>query len=275
MPETDEKDQQVLQYISQLQQQEQELYSSLDNAELTPEQKQISINKINELSQMRINLYNNIKDLLDIYQQNSANTSDTLGQQVIAIKIMEDQLDKSKELLNKIDDEKATKIRLAQINTYYGKSYGAQSQLMKVIILFCIPILFLAILRSWSLLPSLLFNFLVGVVLILAVIVVGYQSLDIVSRDNMNFDEYDWSFNPNSAPTETKTTTGTNPWPEFNMTCIGAECCTNGTTYDENIKKCVSTTEEGFQTIENYARLPIKDISFATKIIPKKANILF
>ncbi len=268
-----ESNEQVLQYISQLQEKEKDLYASLDNAELTPEQKQMAINQINELSQMRMNLYHNIKDLLDIYQQNSANTSDTLGQQVIAIKIMEDQLDKSKEMLNNIDDQKATKIRLAQINTYYGKSYNAQSQLMKTIILLCIPILFLAVLRSSGLLPSLLFKFLIGIVFLIAIVVVGYQLLDIVSRDNMNYDEYDWSFNPNSAPTETKTTTGTNPWPEFNMTCIGAECCTDGTTYDENIKRCVSSVEEGFENIERYARNTVKTESFVSKVVPKKQNL--
>ena len=50
-----ERNQQVLNNISQLQIQEKELYDSLDNVRLSSEQKQQIINRINEISQMRMN----------------------------------------------------------------------------------------------------------------------------------------------------------------------------------------------------------------------------
>ena len=52
-----ERNQQVLNDISQLQIQEKNLYSSLDDVTLSSEQKQQIINKINEISQMRMILF--------------------------------------------------------------------------------------------------------------------------------------------------------------------------------------------------------------------------
>jgi hypothetical protein len=267
-----DKNAQTLSYITQLQQEEMSLYASLDKQDLSEEQKQSIISKINELSQMRLNLYGNIKDLLDTYKQNASESNDVLQQQIIAVKIMENELENAKTTLSNIDNDKATKVRLAAINTYYGKQYGAHTKLMKTIIIFCIPLIILAVLYNWGLLPSLVYKFLLGIVFLIAAVVIGYQWLDMSRRDNMNWDEYDWAFNPNTAQVSTTSTTdssGNNPWPEFNMTCIGAECCTDGTTFDENLKKCVSV--EGFETIEKYSKMPLKSEGFNVNFIPRKA----
>jgi hypothetical protein len=60
-------------------------------------------------------------------------------------------------------------------------------------------------------------------------------------RDNMNYEEYDWSFNPKTAPTGTSTfkdpwaTTGALPG-----TCIGEACCVPGQTiWDNSLNQCV------------------------------------
>ena len=56
-----EKNQQVLNNISQLQLQEKQLYDSLNDITLTTDQKQQIINKINEISQIRMNMYSGRK----------------------------------------------------------------------------------------------------------------------------------------------------------------------------------------------------------------------
>ena len=61
----EERNEQTLSDIKNLQQIEQELYNSLEtsanNNSLTEDQKTQMINKINQISQMRINLYANLK----------------------------------------------------------------------------------------------------------------------------------------------------------------------------------------------------------------------
>jgi hypothetical protein len=274
-----DKNEQTLNYITQLQQQELALYKSLDKSDLSVEEKQTIINKINEISQIRLNLYGSIKDLLDTYKQNTSDSRDILKQQLVAVKIMENELESAKNTLNNIDEQKATKIRLAEINTYYGKQYGAHKTLLKTIILFCIPIIILAVLRNWGLLPSMIYSFLVGIVIIFCVIVVGYQLIDMYSRDNMNWDEYDWYFDPSKVSTSTTDTTSsdTNPWKEFNITCVGAECCVEGTVFDQTLNKCVimnqdsSSSQEAFTALDKYARMPVKTEGFNNKVLPKKS----
>ena len=143
-----ERNQQVLNNISQLQGQEITLYNSLDDVNLTSEQKQQIINKINEISQMRTNLYASLKDTYSFYQKNVSASKNTLGQSMEAIDILENELNQSKIKLNLLEDQKYNKLRLVEINTYYGKRYNAHSGLMKTIVIICIPIIILTILAN-------------------------------------------------------------------------------------------------------------------------------
>ena len=96
-----ERNQQVLNDISQLQIQEKNLYSSLDDVTLSSEQKQQIINKINEISQMRMNLYSGLKDTFSFYQKNVSASRNTLGQSMDAINILENELNQANINLNK------------------------------------------------------------------------------------------------------------------------------------------------------------------------------
>ena len=95
-----EKNQQVLNNISQLQTQEKQLYDSLEDASLSSEQKKQLIDKINEISQMRMNMYAGLKDTYVYYQKNTSTSQDMLKQQVTAIDILENQLNEELEDLN-------------------------------------------------------------------------------------------------------------------------------------------------------------------------------
>jgi hypothetical protein len=234
-----ERNQQALNSISQLQTQEKELYTSLDDPGLTSEQKQQIINKINEISQMRLNIYSGMQDIYSYYQQNVSSSRNTLGQEVSAIDIIENELNQAKKKLNLIQDEKSNKLRLVEINTYYGKRYNAHTQLMKTIVLTCIPIIILSILANKGILPPKLYRVLAAIVLIIGVVILGRQLIDMSNRSNMNWDEYEWYFDPSKAPTATSDTSSQNPWATGAITCIGSACCYEGSTYDEMKNMCV------------------------------------
>jgi predicted HAD superfamily phosphohydrolase len=107
-----ERNQQVLNNITQLQSQEKELYQSLDDVNISNDEKQKIINKINEISQMRMNLYSGLKDIYSYYQQNVSASKTTLGQSIAAVDILENELNQSKIKMNLIEDEKNNKLRL-------------------------------------------------------------------------------------------------------------------------------------------------------------------
>lgn len=234
-----ERNQQVLNNISQLQTQEKELYASLDDVSLSSDQKQQIINKINEISQMRLNLYSGLKDMYSSYQQNVASSRTTLGQSVAAVNVLENELNQAKIRLNLLEDEKYNKLRLVEINTYFGKRYNAHSKVMKIIVYTCIPIIILAILANKQILPSNLYKLLVVIVLVIGLIFLGNELIDLSNRDDMNWDEYNWYFDQSQAPSDKTEGTPSDPWATPSITCVGQACCYDGSTYDSTQNICL------------------------------------
>jgi hypothetical protein len=71
-------------------------------------------------------------------------------------------------------------------------------------------------------------------------------------RDNMMYSEYDWSFDPNSAP-KSNTSSSVDPWAKSgsNM-CIGQACCDVGYTYDPTQNKCIPSSQVTATTSESF-----------------------
>lgn len=239
-----DRNQQTLGDIANLQEIEQELYSSLEkNAStnsLSPEEKGQIVSKINEISQMRINLYANLKNTYAHFQNSAASSRIALAEQMMAIEIVETELNESKRRLQLLEDEKYNKLRMVEINTYYGKKYNAHTNIMKTVVIICIPLLILGILASNGILPQNIGNILMAIIIIIGVFIIVIQVIDLSNRDNMNYDEYNWAFNEDDAPTDSSPLVQ-NPWDFGNLDCVGAACCTENDTYDTDQNLCVPT----------------------------------
>ena len=257
-----ERNEQVLNNISQLQIQEKDLYNSLDDVSLSSEQKRLIMDRINQISQIRMNLYTSLKDMFSYYTQNVDTSTTTLGQSIAAVNILEDELNNAKRRMGLIDEQTDNKQRLVEINTYFGKRYNAHTKLMKTIVFICIPIIILAVLANKGILPGKIYMILSVIILVIGGILLGLQLIDISNRDDMNWDEYDWYFDKSSAPEPSKTTSKetskeTNPWKTPTVTCVGAECCYEGSIYDYDKSICVPSdiykeTTETFKGLNNY-----------------------
>jgi hypothetical protein len=237
-----ERNKQALDNISQLQQQEKELYASLEDVNLTIDQKQQIIHKINEIAQIRMNIYGTLRDMYANYQENVEVAQDNYEQSKIAIDILEDELNEAKRKMNLIRDEKYNKLRLVEINTYYGKRYDAHAKIMKIIVLTCIPIILLSVLHSKLFLPDSIYGGLVALTFVVGGVFLGIQVLDILNRDPMNWDEYNWYFDKNNAPpqdTAANSEPADNPWEANVVPCVGSACCVEGTTYDSTQNICI------------------------------------
>jgi hypothetical protein len=239
----EEYNEQTLSDISNLQQIEQELYNTLEtnanNNTLTDDQKTQMISKIYEISQMRINLYDNLKNNYGFLKDNVASSRITLDEQIIAIDIVENELQEAKKRLQILQDEKYNKLRQVEINTYYGKKYNSHTDVMKIIVLMCIPILIVSFLANMVFLPDGLYFWSIIVIISIGVICIGYKLIDNYTRDNMNYDEYDWGFDSSKAPSS-KSTNAINPWTVPSLECYGQGCCIQGQSiYDPKQNKCV------------------------------------
>ena len=243
---TENTNEEILNDIQSLQSIEQDLINSLDaNHSLTTQQQEQIINKINSISQMRINLYETLGEISGLYKNALINSQGTLSEQSHVIDIVEKQLNQSKQKLQFLESEKNNKIRLIEINDYYGQRYSEHSSLMKYIIFMMIPIIIISFLFNKGLLPKSIFYILLVIISIIGSVFIIYRLLSIWNRDNMNYQEYLWSFNVKDAPSVINNNdSNKDPWSSNNLsigTCIGDNCCSNGMTFDKNTNQCVSS----------------------------------
>ena len=194
----------TLETIKELQQLEKQLYTDLEKVatDTTPggllKQQQI-IKQINNLSETRIKLFGTLTDLYKSTQNSVASSRKQLVDKVVVANMMEEQLNTVKNNMNTIKEAKDNKLRMVEINTYYGKRYQAHTELMKLIIIICVPLLILGLLNKRELIPQKIFSGLTAVILAVGGFIVIRKMWDLSLRSNMNYDEYDWKRSPTST----------------------------------------------------------------------------
>jgi hypothetical protein len=243
-----ERNDQIINNIKKLQDTEMKLYDSLESRSLNTDQQKQIIDRINQISQMRMNLYASLKDMVSYYQQDVSDSRNAMNNQMVSVDIIENELNDSKRRLNLLESQKNNKMRLVEINTFYGKQYDAHKEIMKVVVFICIPVLILTVLANKGILPPRINSLLIGIIIIIGLIIIGSKIIDISNRDNMNFDEYNWYFNKDEAPTSSTETQAesdgsSDPWETTTSTCVGAECCYDNSTYDETQNRCIPTAQ--------------------------------
>ena len=248
MAQTVDQNEQTLRNIQNLQSLEQNLFNSLaagvSNGTLKSTDKDSIINQINQLSQMRSNLYTFLNNNSFNTVQNLAASNNLLSQQAQTVIIVENELNDAKSQLLNMQKEKYNKLRMVEINTYYGDRYADHSSIMKSIVIICTVIILITIIFNKGFLPSIVYYIMIIIIIVVSVIVLWYKYAMLISHDRMNYDEYDWGFNPDTAPTyDTSNPSGTNPWASTSSTssqsCVGSACCNDGMTYDYTNNVCV------------------------------------
>jgi len=248
LPDFTQNNEQILNDIQSLQQIEQQLFTSLEtNVNLTTTEQKEIVDKINQISNMRINLYQTLDGVNSFYKNALHSSVDTLKEQTQAIQIVETELNRTKQRMKLLETEKENKIRLIEINNYFSDKYAEHVLLMKILIMMTIPILILSILKSKGLLdflPNIVYYGVIVIILFIGIYYFINRYISIIMRDNMNYQEYNWFFNPNTAPTNGTSSASSilNPWQTTATsvgTCVGSICCSTGQIYDTTVNKCV------------------------------------
>lgn len=258
-----ETNDQMLADIHSLQLMEQKIMDQLaSEPDVDAETQKKRIDKMNELSTMRINMYKTLGEVNSFattaIEQAKASESD----QVLALRIVEQELNRAKQELKAVEEKRDNQVRLIEINTYFGDKYAEHTKLLKIAVYTIFGATVLFVLHTIGVFPSSIFY---GI-LVIGTCVAAYYFWSIyakiIMRDNMNYDEFMWP-TPSASGSDAVLTDPENstsdPWtisagiPPF--TCIGDQCCSEGMTYDTTKNRCVSQTE-GFApyVIEIYTK---------------------
>ena len=140
-------------------------------------------------------------------------------------------------------DEYNKQRRTVEMNVYYEKKYASYLDVLKYFTIYCIILLILAILRKRMILSYSFTNILTMVLIIVAGIHLYLKIADINMRDNMDFDEYDWNFNPDNHSDPNKLDTNIYDSANQVVTCVEDACCNTDTTkWCASQGKCVLKT---------------------------------
>jgi hypothetical protein len=246
----------IMNNIRTLQTKEEQLYSDLNKYSTSDATKNKIVDDINNLSNERIELYN-ILENNSLFMQNLVETSkNDIKNEKVTLEIIEGELSNIKEKYNGIKNGHINKLRMVEINTYYSKKYKAYSNIMIIIIVICIPILILAILAKKGLLHSNITSGISMFIILIGSFYIVTRIYDLYIRNNMNYDQYDFSFDANQQLKE-DTGNGKNisqvlktefkdvidsTKNKLNFGCIGSECCSDGMSYDKQLNICIENT---------------------------------
>ena len=229
--------QDTINQINQLQVTEKKLYDSLtDNAERVALGQQAMFSQedittiteqINSLSSARVTLYNTLSELYQSVHANDTIMKDSIKQQTETLELLEKELNASKQKMDAIEESKLNHLKMIEITTYYSKHYDAQKQLMKIMTGIGIA-LFISVYFQLSMVTF--------IIIILAIIWIGYRVILMYMRTNTNYDEFNFMDPENSSSSSSPSFSTTLTAPSI---CVESACCSKGTTWDTKLG-CIS-----------------------------------
>ena len=162
----------------------------------------------------------------------------------------------AEELISANDGKK----RMIELNTYYGKRFNAQAGVVKLFIYTCVPVLILAILANAGLIPTTIAGFIIVIIIVTGLIYIYAAVSDINRRSKMNFDEYEWEFDPSRVGNMSKSN------PDYvskggmgagiGSGCANGDCCGPNTMWDPNSGICNAQGTGGGTSVTGVASAP-------------------
>ena len=164
------------------------------NNPLVEDNQQINdiLNQINQLTEVRVNLYKQLKEKYQLSEQLIQDDDEILANHIAMIKIVEQQLNQMKENIQNIKTNKSNQVRMIQLSNYEFDRYEAHKKVMRIIFVVFLIIAICSILLKQGILPSPIATGIIGIVLIIGL---GYgikQVFDLQSRNNFNYNQYDF-----------------------------------------------------------------------------------
>lgn len=239
-----EKNEEILGYISELNRIEDELTAKLEFAQ-SPEERSSIEKSIALVQTTRLNLSNALGSLNYYYSSNLEQSSETLHQQTEAVAIIDREMQLAKQRLAFINKQKNNKMRATEINQYYTKAYIERTSLVKWIIVGIIAsVLFIYVSSTFTIVPPIIYT-IIGLALMTYI---GYNILMVLlsmfARNQMIYDEYDWSFDKEGAPSFDNERGSYDPLKAQGLlTCVGQVCCSDGTQFNQEKGVCEPNLE--------------------------------
>jgi len=251
--------------IKQLQDTELQTFQTLENktgaVTLTTEQKSKLVDQINNLASTRENLYGTLRENQAFYTKNLTSAQHTLVQQTDALEVVERELNRSKNRVDLINEERINRLRLVEINRYYGDKYKHHTLILKYVTLLFAVLLVSVMVNNTGMLPRMAFRTILVITLVVGLYVIIKELFDAYARDNMVYAQYNWEKvdpglqHPGDLTGSNIFDNGDDP---ANGSCEAQACCgTSFTWVPPPFNKCIANSELGSEDVVNAMGGPV------------------
>ena len=200
------KHNETIQNIEKLQELEKYMFQNLQRmspggGQSAMEQEAV-INKINELKTIRTDL---LGQLTSMYKEKQADLNSEridLSDKITQVGIVESELARARKNIGMMEEDRNNKLRMTQLYENERKKYGAYTGVMRIIVYACLIILALSILIKYNpipIIPAHVYTMLITLTIVVSIVLVIRKVYDISSRSSLNFDQYDFYFDPATA----------------------------------------------------------------------------
>lgn len=192
-----EKHQETVNNIKELQEIEKYMFQNLQqlSGEGSNTQQEI-IDKINELSNMRISLFNRLKNDYSGSQGELDSSRRQLADQVTMVGVMENELTRLKRNIKTLENEKNNKIRMVEVGNYESDRYLSHIGVMRIIAYSSIIILIASVLLQNGLISSGITTIIIIGTLVITLIMLLYKGYDMYMRNSFDYNKYDFTYDP-------------------------------------------------------------------------------
>ena len=174
--------------------------STISKEEL--QERELMLRQINDLVEIRMNLFQKIKNDYTASQDELVVQSKNLASQVAMVNIVETELNAVRQRRNKSTSSRDTQARMIEVGDYEFQKYEAHKSMIKVIFVYAIGILLLSVLIQIDLFPSGLGSVAIAVAFVACLITVIKRLNDMYSRSNMNYNQFKFSKPSTEGSTE-------------------------------------------------------------------------
>ena len=188
---------QTMNNIKNLQNLEKQLYINLQNESKNnnKDRQAAIIKQINDISQTRINMFEQLKSVYQLLDNNFESDRNNLANQLTTLSVVEKNLNNSKEQLNKLETNNANTLRMAEIDDFFSRKYNAYTKILQFLILLMVPVIIVVVLKRNQTISSQTTNVLLAIIIIIGLFYIGGSLLDLSRRNNMVFQEFDFPLN--------------------------------------------------------------------------------
>lgn len=199
--------------------------------------------QLNVIDNTQQKLHDQVNQINTFYANGLIATSQIKDNQQNATNIITSETEINNKRLENVNNEQNNKMRLVEINSYYGKKYSEQNKIMKIIIIVCVIVLILWFVDSKQFLPipSFIFTILISLSIAIGTLVIFYKCYYLILRSNVDFDQIDFDIPISKLP---KIDTLTRSGGEIGLTgsvsgtCTNQECCPPGFGYNQELNYC-------------------------------------